>query len=372
MPLEHSRLIPTSRTRASPIARSTCAVYAMLLLYSGLAPWSGWRDLGIAPLAYLSAPLPRYITTFDLVVNVIAYAPLGGLIVLALYPRTRGTSAVVIATVAGLLLAATIEAGQSFLESRIASNVDLATNSLGALLGAAVVAPFAAALIDRGRLLEWRRRWFERDATAVLMAVALWPAAQIYPEPMLFGNGDLRSSLEPVLVALGGHWWEFDAASFGPAEFVLAEAFVVASALLAVGLALCWVVRRDAPRYPLLAALIGAGLAAKSLANAVQFGPERALAWLTPGVFGGLALGILSLAAATGGPRAWQGRLAWVALLALLVAVNATPDNPYHLAQMQEWRQGRLLNFNQLADWLSTLWPMFLAAALVLRGSGRG
>jgi len=80
---------------------------------------------------------------------------------------------------------------------------------------------------------------------------------------------------------------------------------------------------------------------------------------------------VLSLAAAAGGPRAWQGRFAGIAVLALLVAVNVTPDNPYHLAQLQEWRQGRLLNFNALAQWLSALWPLFLAAALMLQPARR-
>jgi VanZ family protein len=342
-------------------------IYALLLLYSGLTPWSGWRDLGVSPFAYLAAPLPRYMTTFDLVVNVAAYVPLGALVVLALYPRLRGAAAVAAALVAALLLSGGIEALQAYLPTRVSSNVDLATNTVGALVGALVTAPFAAALIDRGRLVQWRHRWFERSATAVLLALLLWPAAQIYPEPLLFGNGNVRGALEPLVSVLGGQWWQFDAASFGPAEFVLAEAFVVAAAMLAAGLALGSVLRPRAPRYALLALLLGAALATKSLANAVQFGPERALAWFTPGAFGGLALGALSLAAASGGPRAWQRGLAWVALAALLVAVNTLPDNPYHLAQLQQWRQGKLLNFNALASWISALWPLALAAALALR-----
>ena len=363
MSLEHRR--------ASPMARAACIVYGLLLVYSGLAPWTGWRDLGIDAFAYLSAPLPRYITTFDLLVNVLAYLPLGALIVLALYPHLRGIAAVALATCGGLLLSAAIEAGQTYLPTRISSNVDLLTNTVGAIAGALLASAFAAPLIDRGRLAEWRHRWFERDTTLVLIALALWPAAQIYPEPMLFANGDLRSSLEPLVVALGGRWRQLDAESFGPAEFVLAEAFIVASALLAAGLALSSVMRRQAPRYRLLGTLLLAALATKSIANAVQFAPERALAWLTPGAFGGMALGVLSLAAASGGRRAWQTRLAWIALVLLLLAVNATPENPYHMAQLQEWRQGRLLNFNELAGWLSSLWPLALALGLAMRGAVR-
>jgi VanZ family protein len=360
------------RSQASPIARAACVIYGLLLLYSGIAPWSGWRDLGIDVWAYLDAPAPRYITTFDLVVNVLAYFPFGALIVLAVYPRMHGAAAAALGTLIGVLLSGSIEAAQTYLPTRVASNIDLLTNSLGALAGAAIAAPLASTLIDRGRLAEWRRRWFERPATAVLVAVAAWPVAQIYPTPMLFGNGDLRLALEPVVEALGGRWWQFDAGHFGPAEFVLAEAFVVASAILAAGLALSSVMRPGAPRYRLLVALFGAALAVRTLANAVQFAPDRALAWLTPGAVGGLALGLLSLAVASGGRRVWQARFALMAALALIAAVSVVPENPYHLAQLQEWRQGRLLNFNALAHWLAMLWPPALAVSLLSFAPARG
>lgn len=363
--MKRSDFLPTARVSSSPLARAACALYALLLLYSGLAPWEGWRDRGVDPLAYLTAPLPRYMTAFDLVVNVLAYLPLGALVVLAVYPHVRGLAAAMLGTVAGLLLACFVEAIQTYLPTRVASNLDLLTNTLGAMAGAAFAARAAVALIDRGRLVELRRRWFERNAAGVLIAIALWPLAQIYPEPMLFGNGDLRATLEPWLVALGGRWWQFKVEEFGPAEFLLAEAFVVAAAILSAGLALSSVLRLGAPRYRLLVGLLAATLAAKSLANAVQFGPERALAWLTPGAFGGLSLGILSLTAASGGTPAWQRRFALLAATALLVAVNTIPDNPYHLAQLQEWRQGRFLNFNALAGWVSMLWPLLLAAGLI-------
>ena len=101
---------------------------------------------------------------------------------------------------------------------------------------------------------------------------------------------------------------------FEVAEFVLAEAFVVAAAILAVGLAFASTMRPNAPRVKLLLALLVAALLSKTLANSVQFGPDRALAWLTPGAYGGLALGILSLLAASAAPRAWSARFAVLAL----------------------------------------------------------
>ena len=359
--------------RHSPLARAACVVYALLLAYSGLAPWRGWRDLGLNPFAYLAAPIPTHVTYFDLAVNVLAYLPFGALLVLALHPNARGVTAIVIASLLGLLLAALIEAAQSFLPTRIPSNIDLLTNAGGAVLGAVASAPFASSVIDRGRLADWRLRWFERRGSLLLLVAALWPAAQIYPGPMLFGNGDIRDAISALFSAAGvlpieDAMWaitEF-VDSFGAAEFVLAEAFVVAAAVLAVGLALTSVMRPHAPRVKLLLALVLTALLSKTLANAVQFGPDRALAWLTPGVYGGLALGLLSLLAASAGPRIWSARLAMLALVALVVAVNLVPENPYYVDAISAWQQGKLLNFNALAHWLSLLWPYTLAYALAV------
>ncbi len=363
-------------SRTSPLARAACVVYALLLVYSGLTPWSGWRDLGLNPFAYLAAPIPAHVTNFDLAFNVLAYLPFGALLVLALHPAARGLNAVLITALAGIVLAALVEAGQSFLPTRISSNLDLATNSAGALAGALITAPFASSLIDRGRLADWRMRWFEREASVALLLIALWPVAQIYPESMLFGNGDVRDELDDLVGAFGGSLPAIDASVFGAgspgvfgvAEFVLAEAFVVAAAILAAGLAFAATMRPHAPRIKLLLLLLVAALLAKTLASAVQFGPERALAWLTPGAYGGLALGTLSLLTASAGPRAWSARLALLALLALIIAVNLVPENPFYIDAIRAWRQGALLNFNRLAHWLSLLWPYALAAALVSFG----
>jgi VanZ family protein len=358
------------QARSSPLARGGLLLYVLLLLYSGLAPWSGWRDLGVAPFAYLSAPVPRHLTTFDLIVNVLGYLPLGALVVFAAHPRLRGGAGALLGLLVGALLSGLVEAGQTYLPSRVPSNIDLATNSLGALAGGLLAAPFAAGLIDRGRLADLRLRWFERRPSLLLLLVSLWPLAQIYPEPMLFGTGDMRDALGATVGALGGTWPSLGAATFGPPEFVLAEAFVAAAALLAVGLAFASAMRPAAPRAVLLLALLAAALLSKALAHGLLFGPERSLAWLTPGAYGGLALGTLTLLAASAGPPRWQPRFALVALAAALAAVNLVPDNPYYLANMQDWRQGALLNFNALTAWLSTLWPYALGLALLPHAAG--
>ena len=342
-------------------------MYVLLLVYSGLAPWTGWRDLGVAPFAYLTAPVPRHLTVFDLLVNVLAYLPLGALVVFAAHPRLRRWLGPPLALVVGVVLSGSIEALQTYLPNRVSSNIDLATNAAGALLGGVLATPFASSLIDRGRLAELRLQWFDRRLSLLLLLVALWPLTQLYPAPMLFATGDMREPLGNVVSALGGTWPTLDHWEFGAAEFVLAEAFVVAAATLAVGLAFASAMRPSAPRGALILLLLGAALLAKTLAHGLYFGPERGLVWMTPGAFGGLALGTLTVLAASAGPPAWLPRFALLALGAAVAGANLIPHNPYYLANMQTWRPGALANFSALTHWIAMLWPVALALVLVAR-----
>ncbi len=360
-----TRLETAWTRRASPLARALAVAYLALVVYVSLAPWSGWRDVGIGAFAYLSAPLPRYITAFDVVVNVLGYLPLGALVVLALHPRVRGAAAAALAVATCALLSGAMEALQTFLPSRVASSIDLATNSAGALLGAALAARYASSLIDRGRLAELRARWFRRDASLPLTLIALWPLAQVHPGTMLFGNGELRDLLQSILGAFDLWPSGFTTARFGPAEFILSEAAVATAGLLAAGLTLAAVMQALAPRSRLLLALLATALATRSLAFGVQFGADRVFAWATPGAIGGLAIGTLALlVAAAGRPRA-LARLALLATLVQIALVNLTPENPYHVHWLQQWHPGRLLHAAQGADWLATAWPYALLAWLL-------
>jgi len=351
--------------RASPSARALFVADLLLVIHVSLSPWSGWRDIGVSAFAYLSAPLPRYVTSFDVIINVLGYAPLGALAVLALHPGVRGPAAAFLGTLTGVLLSGTMEALQTFLPTRIASSIDLAANSAGALVGSLLAARFASSLIDRGRLAQLRARWFQRDAAVPLALIALWPVAQVHAGPMLFGNGELRDLLQHALHAVGAWPGWFSADQFGPAEFILDEAAVTVAGLLAAGLSLAAVMQPFAPRVRLLLALLAVALVTKSLAFGIQFGAEHVFAWVTPGAIGGLAIGMLALLVASAGrPRA-LAQLALLAAVALLVLVNLTPENPYHAHWLQQWRPGRLVHAAAAADWVATAWPYVLLAWLV-------
>lgn len=353
--------------RASRLARLAALAYAALLIFASLTPWGGWRDLGHSPVAWITAPAPAWITSFDLGTNVLGYLPLGFLLVCALHPRLRGVAALLAATLAGALVSALVESVQVYLPARVPSNLDWLSNVLGSLLGAALALPLAAPLIERGRLLELRARWLDPHAQAGLVLVLLWPLAQLYPEPMLFGNGHVMDALSGLVSALGGSLVPLDATQFRAAEYVLAEAVVVTAAVLAAGLMAASLMRPQAPRLALLAALLIAALALRTLAAGVQAGAERALAWLTPGALGGLVLGSLALAVSAFGPVRWLPRAALLAMAVLLFAVNAVPPNPYFALELAAWRPGRTTHLWAVAQWLSVAWPWMAAGWLVGR-----
>jgi len=349
--------------RASPLARGALLAYTVLIAYASLAPWSGWRDLGLSPWAFLASPVPRHVTTFDLIVNVAGYVPFGALAVLALHPRLRGAGALGASAAAALLLSGSIEALQTYLPRRVASNLDLATNLCGAVLGAALALPFASRLIDRGRLAQLRSRWFTRESSPLLLVLALWPAAQTAPAPMLFANGMLVDA--PALLArLGLDALLRATAEFDAAQFVLAEAVVVVSGMLAAGLALASTMQAGAPRVALLLGFVSAALLARAFAYATAFGPEQAFVWLTPGAIGGLGLGLLALLVAAQGSARAAFAAAWLAALVWLASVNLVPDNPYHLDWLAGNRPGRLAHFRAASLWLALTWPLLLLAAL--------
>jgi VanZ family protein len=348
--------------RTSSLARTGLLVYLALLVYGSLSPWTGWRSLGVGPLAFLDAPWPSHVTGFDLALNVLAYLPLGALLVLAWYPRLRGAAAVTAAIVVASGLSVTLESLQSYLPARIASNLDVVTNIAGTAFGAVAAAVLAPRLIDGKRLQLARQRWFRPHSAALVVLAALWPLAQVHPGPMLFGNGELnREAVSSVLA-----WFGLQPLAFDAGRFASAEVLVTACGMLAAGAAMTAGMKPRAPRLRLLLLLLGAALAAKAITYGHEFGPERAFAWLTPGAVAGLAAGVLAVTAVatTESVRA-ASALAGAALLILVVAVNVVPSNPYHAHWLASWQPGRLRNVAASSGWLAQAWPFAVLAVLL-------
>jgi VanZ family protein len=330
------------------LARILLAVYAVLTAYATLYPMEGWRDPGISAFAYLSASWPRFVTRFDLVVNVLGYVPFGFLAVAALHPRVRGVPAFASATASAFALTLCLEALQTFLPARIASNLDALCNLTGAAAGAALALRFVPRWLPEGPLGEYRRRTFlpGSAADAGLVLIGLWLFTQLNPGMLLFGAGDLRDYLE-VSQARGQR----------PQFFILIEALVGAANLIAVGLLFSALNATQAGVRPRLVALVAAALAVKTAAFAIVMRAHDVLAWLTPGAQIGLLVGLVALLGAVALPRAAQLALAAVLIMAATVLVNLAPSNPYLSASLKVWQQGHFLNFNGLTRLVSALWP---------------
>ena len=339
------------------MARYLLLAYVLLVVYASLHPFSGWRDQGVSPFAYLAGALPRYITAFDLVTNLAAYLPLGFFALLALHPLLRGAPALAAAGLAGCALSLALEALQTYLPSRIPSNLDLATNGLGAFAGAGVALRFGVRLLDSGRIYALRHRWFlaghQHDLGLVLLA--LWWFTQLNPETLLFGNGDLRDLLER------------EPAVLHPAEvFIRMEAAVAACNLVAIGLFLSCLTQDGQPLRRLLLALLAGALTLKTIAVGVLLKAQGVFDWLTPGALLGLAGGALVLMLAVALPRAARLALAGLLLMAATVLVNLAPENPYFANALQQWPQGYFLNFNGVTHLVSLAWPFVALFYLML------
>lgn len=350
---------------ASSFARVSLLLYTLLIVYASWYPLSGWRDMGLQPFDYLWARLPYYWTGFDLWTNIIGYAPFGALVVYALYPHVRGAGAVALGITAGIALSAMMEAVQTYLPTRIPSNLDLLANSCGAALGALIGAATSGYFLRQSRLLEIRRRWFSQEASRGLVVAGLWPLALIYPQHHLFGLGHLVPPLSSWLSDLLdtpidlAAWWT-NHAQLTAEQYWLAEIIVTACGLTGAVLTMILLLRQPAPRHLLATLYLLCAVALKSLACALFFAPENALVWLTPGSAGGILIGALMLAGLSFAPPLAQRRIAALALMFSLLVTNAIPANPYFVSTLQTWVQGKFLNFNGAAQFLSVLWP-FLA-----------
>jgi VanZ family protein len=366
-PLEHA---------SSPLVRVALLAYTFLIVYASLYPFSGWQDLGTSPFAYLPQPFPHYWTVFDVSIDVFGYVPFGILLVLACYPFLSRAWAAVLSFLIGTLVSGSMEAIQTFLPSRVASNLDLTSNSLGTLIGVIIGCVLTPWLLEKDLLRQIRQRWFVSSMSNGLVIVALWPFAQIYPQGYLFGLGQLVPILSNWLnVYLGVQVDIGDLIRQGTQlsveQYWLSETIITCCGLIGAVLILLCLLQTRAPKARLMTILIVVCLGTKTLALALLFKPENAWSWLTPGAQAGLIVGCLMLYGLAFTPVRAQRNLALFMLTICVLLINFVPANPYFADTMSTWVQGKFLNFNGAAQFLSVLWPWMAIWFLLHYRAGR-
>lgn len=371
--------MPGHRSSATPLT----VLYAVLIVYASLYPFSGWRLPGHGLLDFLLRPWSRWWTGFDLVSNLLGYVPLGGLAFVALL---RSGQPAVRAWWLALGLASVLSFGtellQNLLPRRIPSNVDLGLNIGGAALGASL----GALVHVKGGVERWqtlRDRWFNSRSAGGIALLVAWPAALLFPLPLPLAVGQVlvrtRDALWELVQDTSAAAWAGDwlapqtaTAGLGPAaEWLLVGLGLLSPCLIGYSITLPGV------RRLWLALLITvAGVATTALSTALNFGPEHAFAWATPKTLSALLAALAAAALLARLPRRAVAAIGLMVLTALVVLITQAPLDPYFALRLQSWEQGRFIRFYGVAQWLGWLWPYaaiaYLLAMTSLRPERRG
>jgi VanZ family protein len=362
------------RSSAVPLAW----LYAGLIVYASLYPFTGWRLPGVPWLAWTTGAWPRWWTWFDVVANLLGYLPLGFLLHVGFVRGgRRPLLAAALALALGAALSFALETLQNALPQRISSNLDFGLNAAGVAAGIGV-----AALLGRGRGIErWQRirdRWFVARSAGGIALLLLWPIGLLFPTAVPFGLGHVIDRLQGLLAdALADTPAEALAASFAQAA---ADAPVLTSAgeftIVVLGLLapclVCYTVATPGWRRPALAAgAVVVGCTATTLSTALNFGPTHAPAWLTRQTLQALVVGLGAAALLAMVPRRVAAGLGLIAITALVMLVAAAPADPYFAQSLRAWEQGRFIRFHGAAQWVGWVWPYAALAFLLSRLASR-
>ena len=264
----------------------------------------------------------------------------------------------------GFALSASLEALQTLIPGRVSSSLDLLFNTLGTLIGATLSLFWGPTLLASASRLRARLGVRQLSAETGLLLLALWLFAQISPETLFFGLGDLRNllALPPAL-------------PFSPDLHIVLERLIAMLQTLVVAFLLRGVLERLAlPRqqqFLAIVILLTLGVLIRTLAswvllnNLPLFGETARWAAITPGGIQGLALGLALMLPLLYLPTGWQMPLAAMCLMTATVLVNLMPINPYSPTALTVWRQGHFLNFNGLTRLIAALWPYLTLLFLV-------
>lgn len=349
------------------------ALFGAMVVYASLYPFEGWRSQGLAPWSFMSSPWPQYWTGFDVLTNLVGYAPLGFLLALAMM-RSQWQRSFWWACLLGSALSFGMESLQNYLPRRVPSNLDWALNTLGTVLGAAV----AVALERMGLMRRWnqfRNDWFEPTTHGALVLLALWPLALMYPPSVPFGLGQVAErSLTALAAWVAGTPW----AEGMPSTAVLNlmpmsagwETVCIGLGAL-MPLLLGYAEIRDArKRWIFWCVWLALAALAPALSTALTWSPTQAWAWLSVPVWWGLTwaalVGLLFLTL----PQRWCSAVLVATVVACLYLLNAAAASPYFDQSLGSWEQGRFIHFHGVTQWLGWVWP-FVALWMGVRGIRR-
>ncbi len=330
--------------------------YALLIIDASLYPFFGWRAPAELPWTFLTAGWPRYLHAWEIPLNVAGYLPLGFLLALHFLPRHRWRWSMVLSSIIGLALSFCLESLQNYLPTRIASNLDLGSNALGAFLGAAAGCVMDETWSLRARLHAYRSRRVSRGVVAdfAITLTLIWLFVQINPEIGFLGTGDLGTLL--------GHG---NGLPYSARTYFFSETLLTAMNLISICALLGVLTLSRRSWVGGVAILLSCGALLKALAAQALLRTPQPLVWLTPGLAAGVLLGAIILAL-----WRWKGgksmkALGLGALLGASLLSGVMPVNPYLAIIVQPISHGHVSSINGATWWVAQLWPWLALLCLL-------
>ncbi len=336
----------------SRLGRGALFVYMLAIVYASLNPFIGWR----APEAFSLFSWPRYLNDFDILINVLAYVPLGGMLAGVRFRAHRmdrlASPAMLVlrVTLTGLLLSAALESLQTLLPVRVASPVDLLANTAGTFLGACLLVNRWA----RGQLaglLRWRHRHFSIGDTTSwgLLLLGAWFVAQLNPVIPFFEAGHIANPFDT-------------AAAQSPYEPIVLLPQAIGITLNVCGFALFVSLLLHPGRRGLgnvISILVLGFLLKVSIASMMLKAPQLA-SWLGPATVIGLTSGLILFAYFSRIEFRWRAFCTTLfifagGLMAKITSIYGAFDESLRLLN---WPYGHLSSFTGLTRWIHEAWPL--------------
>lgn len=321
----------------------------LIILLTSFYPYTGWRYNGSELFAFFTYPLPHYYTVFDNAINFVAYVPLGFFLTRMLRRRWY---AWLMAVLGCMLISAEVEFIQQFLPGRIASNLDILSNTSGAALGG-LMAKLQSSRRWQRMWLVWRHAALSPGSAAEwgLVWLALWFVSQFDPTQPFLG----------VVVAPRGLPQPFVSPIENAAFFLsMLEGCGMMLNLLGVSFFVSLLARHTAQVPRAITLTLLTAFFAKMAFAGMLLKPTQFFAWLNLNILIGGMAGLLLLILFWRLNRRLRALSGMIALLAAQMVSWIWPLTPQFSATLPlfRWHYGHLEHFSGLANIIGDIWPI--------------
>lgn len=351
--------IPAARASRHRVGRGALFLYTLAIVYASLNPFFGWR----LPEAFGLFSWPRYHSGFDVIINVFAYAPFGGMLA-AMQMRRAGRrqpafdpAQVLLRTVfAGFMLSLMIESLQTWLPVRVSSPIDLLANTAGTFIGAGI-------LVSRGgrallaSTVRWRQRHFVPgdECSWGLLLIAAWFFSQLNPVIPFFEAGHIANPFDVAASQL----------PYDPLV-LLPQAVGITLNVCGFSLFLSLLLRPGERVIVNVLLVLAIGFITKVSTASLMMKAPQMVAWLGPATIIGLSAGLLLFTVFSRIRYRWRAFCTTLFIFAggLMTKIASVYGAFDETLRLLNWPHGQFLNFATLTRWVHEVWP--LAAILLV------